>query len=110
MDYNAQADLFSAMAHPVRLHILDLLCEGEVCVCHLEAALGRRQAYLSQQLMVLRQTGLVETRKDGLRVYYRLARPEIAAMLRLFRPPAESTERIADCRCPSCAATPAPMP
>jgi DNA-binding transcriptional ArsR family regulator len=44
---------FKALAHPVRLQILDMLRSGEVCVCHMETALGKRQAYISQQLMVL---------------------------------------------------------
>jgi DNA-binding transcriptional ArsR family regulator len=63
---------FKALAHPVRLQILDMLRGGEVCVCHMEAVLGKRQAYISQQLMVLRDAGLVESRKDGLSVFYRV--------------------------------------
>lgn len=73
-----QADLFHALAHPVRLQILDVLRGGEVCVCDLQAALGLRQAHISQHLMELRRAGLVANRKDGPRVYYR------AADLRLY--------------------------
>jgi DNA-binding transcriptional ArsR family regulator len=54
-----QADLFRALMHPARLAILDLLRAGEACVCHLEAHLGYRQAYLSQQLAILRTAGLI---------------------------------------------------
>ncbi|MEW6406696.1 MAG: permease [Chloroflexota bacterium] len=45
------------LMHPARLGILDLLREGEACVCHMEAVFGYRQAYISQQLMVLRDAG-----------------------------------------------------
>ena len=71
--YEYQAALLKALAHPVRLQILDLLRDGEQCVCHIEAVLGLRQAYISQQLMLLRKAGLLADRKDGLRVYYRIA-------------------------------------
>jgi DNA-binding transcriptional ArsR family regulator len=71
--YEYQAALLKALAHPVRLQILDILRDGEQCVCHIEAVLGLRQAYISQQLMLLRKAGLLADRKDGLRVYYRIA-------------------------------------
>ncbi|MBC6935412.1 MAG: ArsR family transcriptional regulator [Chloroflexi bacterium] len=79
--YDDLALVFRALAHPVRLHILDLLRGGEICVCQIEAALGKRQAYISQQLMVLREAGLVETRKEGLQVFYRLVSPVTEAVL-----------------------------
>jgi DNA-binding transcriptional ArsR family regulator len=52
--YDNLAVRFKALAHPVRLQILDMLRSGEACVCHMETALNKRQAYISQQLMVLR--------------------------------------------------------
>jgi len=70
--YDRQAELLKAMAHPVRLRILEIPRNGEQCVCHIEAVLSLRQAYISQQLMLLRKAGLVANRKDGLRVYYRI--------------------------------------
>jgi DNA-binding transcriptional ArsR family regulator len=79
--FDHQAKLLQALAHPVRLEILDVLRDGEQCVCHLEAVLGLRQAYLSQQLMALRKVGLVAHRKDGLRVYYRVLDPGAYAIL-----------------------------
>ena len=63
--YRVQADLIKAMAHPTRLHLLDILAQGEACVCHLTTILGQRQPYVSQHLMVLREAGLVTDRKDG---------------------------------------------
>ena len=53
-DYDNLANLLKSIAHPVRLQIVDMLRQGEVCVCHIERSLDKRQAYISQQLMVLR--------------------------------------------------------
>lgn len=79
--FEQQASYFKALAHPVRLQILAILRQGEACVCHLEALLQKRQAYISQQLMVLKEAGLLTERKDGLFVYYNLADPNLAAIL-----------------------------
>lgn len=101
--YEHLATTLKAMAHPTRLHILDMLRAGELCVCHLEAALGKRQAYVSQQLMVLRDAGLVAARKDGLRVFYRLVDVTYTvALLDALIGPLSATEPIADCPCPRC--------
>ena len=68
-------ELFKAFADPVRLRLLNLLAEGEVCVCHLHEALGLPQSTVSRHLAYLRKRGLVVGRKEGLWVHYRLARP-----------------------------------
>lgn len=81
--YTRQARYLKALAHPVRLAILDILRQGEACVCHIQAILGLRQAYISQQLMLLRRAGLVKDRKDGLNVFYRMADPSLVALLDL---------------------------
>jgi DNA-binding transcriptional ArsR family regulator len=102
--YDDHASRFRALAHPVRLQILDMLRGGEVCVCHMEAALGKRQAYISQQLIVLREAGLVEARKDGLQVFYRLADSALEDLLTASLGP--DTEMhytpIDGCPCPRC--------
>ena len=77
----AVSDLFDALAHPVRVRIVELLTERELCVCEIVALLGRRQAYVSQQLAVLRQAGIVCDRREGLKVYYRLADDGIAELV-----------------------------
>lgn len=65
--------LFSALAHPLRLRALLLLQqEGELCVCELTHALGVSQPMISRHLAQLRQAGLVNDRRQGLWVYYRL--------------------------------------
>jgi ArsR family transcriptional regulator len=104
MTYDASIDIFKALAHPARLQIMDILRHGEQCVCHIETALGKRQAYVSQQLMILREAGLVDNRKDGLRVYYRATSPQALAILEaaLGTTTDAPLERLADCPCPQC--------
>ncbi|PDW04996.1 ArsR/SmtB family transcription factor [Candidatus Viridilinea mediisalina] len=102
-----QARLFKALMHPVRIQILELLRGGEQCVCHLEAYLDLRQAYVSQQLAVLRKAGLVSDRRDGPNSYYQIARPELLQLLDLARTmvcPEGSTlaKHRVTCPCPRC--------
>jgi DNA-binding transcriptional ArsR family regulator len=103
--YDNLAVRFKALAHPVRLQILDMLRSGEACVCHMETALDRRQAYISQQLMVLRDAGLVDARKDGLQVFYCLADDITAALLDALLGSVEEERqtRLEGCPCPHCA-------
>ena len=104
--YEQETKLYKALMHPARLAILDLLREGEECVCHMEAVFGYRQAYISQQLMVLRDAGLVEVRRDGLNIYYRVIRPEIFSVLDSMRQVTgirpTSISRLNICACPNC--------
>ena len=65
--------LFKALGDETRLRIVALLSHGELCVCHFEAALGLTQSNTSRQLGVLKNAGIVESRRDGSWVYYRLA-------------------------------------
>ncbi len=107
-DYDTLTVRFKAMAHPVRLQILNMLRRGEVCVCHMEAVFGRRQAYISQQLMVLREARLVDSRKDGLKVFYRLADELTAVLLETALGPAprDPLPLVEGCPCPHCAVVP----
>lgn len=80
--YRQVAELMKALAHPIRLQILEVLEEeGEACVCHLEARLSQRQAYISQQLANLRDVGLVKDRREGLNVYYALRPVAVSPLL-----------------------------
>lgn len=104
-----EAKLFRILSHPARLDLLACLREGEACVCHLEAALGLRQAYISQQLAILRQAGLVQDRREGLNIYYRLAEPRLLPVLDAARQvtgPSRRPQAVAvpDCPCPKCSA------
>ena len=66
------ATLFQALGDPTRLRILGLLLTGEVCVCHIHESLRIPQPKASRHLAYLRRSGLVDTRREGLWVYYRL--------------------------------------
>ena len=79
--YDQVAEIGKALGHPVRLQILQVLREEEACVCHLEAILGQRQAYISQHLMRLREAGLVVDRREGMNVFYSLANEAIGSLL-----------------------------
>lgn len=116
--YEQTAAILKALAHPVRLQILDLLsAEGEACVCHLERSLDQRQAYISQQLAKLRDAGLVRDRREGLNVFYHLAVNGTDGLMAKARPLAEWMARSNghelkfrpissgvpdDCPCPNC--------
>ena len=75
--------LFAACSDPLRLRLLLLLRGREVCVCHLVGALVVPQPTVSRHLAVLRRTGLVRCRKEGLWCYYALARAEDALHTRV---------------------------
>jgi ArsR family transcriptional regulator len=75
--------LFKALADATRLRILGLLLTGEVCVCHIYQSLKIPQPKASRHLAYLRRSGLVETRREGLWIHYRLAAvadPVVAAI------------------------------
>ena len=100
--------MLKVLTHPARLAILNILRDGEHCVCHMEAHLGLRQAYISQQLMLLREAGLIQDRRDGWNVYYRVTEPRIFAVLhavgQIIAPEAaDAVQRPAVlCPCPKC--------
>jgi DNA-binding transcriptional ArsR family regulator len=73
--------LFSLIGQPARIQILLIIGAEEACVCHMEAALGLRQASISQHLMALRKAELVTAHRDGRNIFYRLARPEILQVI-----------------------------
>ena len=100
--YQQSANLFHLLSHPARLHILDELRRDEACVCHLQTVLERPQAYVSQQLRVLREAGIVADRKDGLLVYYKLADRQVERMLEDVLGSAEEPTRSPECPCPRC--------
>ena len=84
----AMETLFKALADQTRLRILGLLLTGEVCVCHMHESLKMSQPKVSRHLAYLRHSGLVETRRDGLWVHYRmapLADPVLSAIIDAVR-------------------------
>ena len=80
--------LFKALANATRLRILGLLLTGEVCVCDIHESLRVPQSKASRHLAYLRRSGLVDTRRDGLWIHYRLGRltdPVLAAIVDAVR-------------------------
>jgi len=65
--------VLKALADRTRLRIVGLLLTGEICVCHIHGSLRISQPKASRHLAYLRRAGLVETRREGLWVYYRMA-------------------------------------
>jgi ArsR family transcriptional regulator len=75
LDVRPVSRLFKALGDETRLRIIALLSHGELCVCHLQSALGLSQSNVSRQLGVLRAAGVVEDRREGNWVHYRLVSP-----------------------------------
>lgn len=106
--------LFRILGQPSHLEILLAIGAGEACVCHLEAATGWRQAYISQHLMALRSEGLVASRRDGRNIYYRLKNPGVLDLIRKAASVAGISdieagqgwlaEPLFNCSCPNCSA------
>lgn len=102
----------SVIASPQRISILLAIGKGEACVCHLESALGWRQAYISQHLMALRKAEILQDRREGRYVYYRLKNASlldlITASASLSGLAAESISALINiqaypsCECPQC--------
>jgi DNA-binding transcriptional ArsR family regulator len=103
----------TAIASPQRVAILLLIGKGEACVCHLEALLGWRQAYISQHLMALRKADILQDRREGRYIFYSL---KDASILNLITVSATlsglsaetvsaliNTEVNPSCECPQCA-------
>lgn len=107
------ADLFKALGAPFRIRLLYAIGKDEACVCHLEEVLKRRQAYISQHLMVLRDAGILETRREGKYIFYRVTDPtmfalianvgELMGMKENDLPVLQGSSLIESCCCPHCA-------
>jgi ArsR family transcriptional regulator len=94
-------DVLKALADPTRMRIIALLGSGEVCVCHIHTALDVPQPTASRHLASLKKAGLVEARKIGLWVHYRLRRltdARLQAVLDAARNAAGETKAVSqDC-------------
>ncbi len=106
------AEPLQAIASSQRIAILLAIGQGEACVCHLEAALGWRQAYISQHLMALRKAGILQDHRAGRYIFYRLKDASlldlIATAARLSGLSAEAVSTLTNpqknpaCECPQC--------
>ena len=75
------AEVLKAIAHPVRLQIVELLQAEEMCVGDIAEALGGKQAITSQQLNMMKAKGVISCRRDGARVYYRIENRNVIKLL-----------------------------
>lgn len=79
--YRLKADLIAAMGHPIRLAVLEFLRDGEQCVCDITAHVEAERSNVSRHLAVMLKAGLLEYRKDGLKMMYSLRTPCILKFL-----------------------------
>ena len=70
--FEKQAEVAKAIAHPLRIAIVNFLKDGEQCVCDIAEHVGSERSNVSRHLSVMLNAGLVEYRKEGLKVIYRL--------------------------------------
>ena len=76
--YAQRAEIMKALAHPSRLMIVDALAGGERCVCELQALVGSSMPTVSRHLAQMRNAGIIEGRREGSNIYYRLLCPCVA--------------------------------
>jgi ArsR family transcriptional regulator len=84
LDVRPLVRVFRALGDETRLRVVALLAHGELCVCHVEQALGLSQPNASRQLGILRAAGIVDSRRDGTWVYYRIADQDHDAVARVL--------------------------
>jgi ArsR family transcriptional regulator len=94
--YQAKAEFFKTLGHPVRIRVLELLCEGPKQVRELLAEIEIESSSLSQQLAVLRRYGIVTATRDGATVVYALAGSDVSDLMLAAR--RILTEMLADQR------------
>ena len=75
------AKVLKALAHPVRLQIVDALKSGEQCVCDIMAAVGGKQSITSQQLNMMKDKGVLGCRRQGSKVFYRIENENVLRLL-----------------------------
>jgi DNA-binding transcriptional ArsR family regulator len=83
--YRRQAEICKALANPLRLHLVDLLCRKERWCTELQVELGISKANLSQHLTLLKSAGIVTASRVGKQLYCSLSQPEVAQASKLLR-------------------------
>lgn len=79
--YQLQADLFAALAHPIRVAILEALRQGEQCVSEITDRVGAERSNTSRHLALMLKAGVLKTRKEGLQVFYAVRTPCVIQFL-----------------------------
>ncbi len=83
--YDEMADLLKTIAHPIRLCIIQgLLQKGECNVTYMQNCLGAPQSTISQHIQKLRSAGIIEGRRNGLEIFYRVKNEKVAALMELL--------------------------
>jgi len=78
---NHAAEVLRAVAHPIRLQVVELLATGEMCVGAISEALDEKQAITSQQLNIMKDKGILASRREGTKVFYRLENKNVTQVL-----------------------------
>ena len=81
--YEFQAEILKAIAQETRLSIIELLRDGERCVCEIFPAINQEQSNVSRHLNVMQKAGILTRRKEGLRIFYAVKHPEVLAIIEL---------------------------
>jgi len=96
--YEKQAEILKALAHPLRIAILDFLKDGEQCVCDIARYIDSEQSNVSRHLSVMVNAGVLESRKEGLKVMYELKAPCIleffSCLEKCLKVQAKDTQRL----------------
>ena len=82
--FDPKADVFDALAHPLRLKILEKLRRGPCCVCKIIPYVGGEQSNVSHHLAILKRAGIIDSEKHGLEVRYEIANPAIIQIIDLL--------------------------
>jgi len=81
--HDFQAEILKAIAQETRLSILELLRDGERCVCEIFPAISQEQSNVSRHLNMMQKAGILTRRKEGLRIFYAVKHPEVLAIIDL---------------------------
>ncbi len=81
--HDFQAEILKAIAQETRLSILELLRDGERCVCEIFPAIKQEQSNVSRHLNLMRKAGILTRRKDGLKIFYAIKHAEVLAIIAL---------------------------
>ena len=79
-----QVKILKALAHPIRLKITKKLSDGELCVCKLNEDVDFSQSNLSQHLRILKEAGILNSRKEGMWTYYSIANNKVLQLLSMI--------------------------
>lgn len=96
--FERQAEIAKAIAHPLRIAIVNFLKDGEQCVCDIAEFIGSERSNVSRHLSVMVNAGLLEYRKDGLKVIYSLKTPCVldffSCVSRVLKQQAKDSEKL----------------